>query len=305
LIDIKDLQAFVAIIDSGSLSHAAHELQLTQPAVSQKLKKMESNFGVKLFERTPRAMVPLEAARLIEPQMRDILLRFQILQDSLQTNVSQLEGTVRLGTVLGWFSVLVLPLIKLVHLKAPQLIFKVIVDQKERIFPMLMHGQLDMVVVPETFDRHLGLVCEPLLQETLVVVSTDSLPALPKDLASAQKELLSRPLVVMTLPDPLVDKLWKSLFDEELDWTQVKVPVQMDHIQNLPSVLELIPGSWGVLPKQTVWGWVAAKKLNILCEVKSSQQIVLQWKEGAMALKRFKFIKDLLLKEAAEITKYN
>ena len=59
MIDVKDLEAFLAIVDGGSISHAAHELGLTQPAISLKLKKIESELGVKLFQRTPRSMVPL------------------------------------------------------------------------------------------------------------------------------------------------------------------------------------------------------------------------------------------------------
>ena len=83
MIDIKDLETFIAILDSGSISRAAESIGLTQPALSLKLKKMEQELGVPLFQRTPRSVIPLESARIIEPNARDLLNRLDGLRESL------------------------------------------------------------------------------------------------------------------------------------------------------------------------------------------------------------------------------
>ncbi len=55
-IDVGLLRAFVAVAETGSVTRAAHLLNLTQAAVSQQLKRLEELFGVELFDRTNRTL---------------------------------------------------------------------------------------------------------------------------------------------------------------------------------------------------------------------------------------------------------
>jgi DNA-binding transcriptional LysR family regulator len=55
-IDVGLLRAFVAVVETGSVTRAAHLLNLTQAAVSQQLKRLEELFGVDLFDRTNRTL---------------------------------------------------------------------------------------------------------------------------------------------------------------------------------------------------------------------------------------------------------
>jgi LysR family transcriptional regulator, low CO2-responsive transcriptional regulator len=48
------LKAFHAVAASGGFSKAAHRLKLTQPAVSDHVRKLEATYGVELFSRTRR-----------------------------------------------------------------------------------------------------------------------------------------------------------------------------------------------------------------------------------------------------------
>ena len=50
-IDVGLLRAFVAVAETGSVTRAAHLLNLTQAAVSQQFKRLEELFGVELFDR--------------------------------------------------------------------------------------------------------------------------------------------------------------------------------------------------------------------------------------------------------------
>jgi DNA-binding transcriptional LysR family regulator len=61
-IDVGLLRAFVAVVETGSVTRAAHLLNLTQAAVSQQLKRLEDLFGVELFDRTNRSLRTTPAA---------------------------------------------------------------------------------------------------------------------------------------------------------------------------------------------------------------------------------------------------
>lgn len=49
--DSRMLQYFVKVADCGSLTKAAGELYITQPALSQSMKKLETEVGISLFNR--------------------------------------------------------------------------------------------------------------------------------------------------------------------------------------------------------------------------------------------------------------
>ena len=51
--DFSQLEAFRVIAETGSLTKAAEQLHVTQPAMSAALKKLETELGVELFDRSP------------------------------------------------------------------------------------------------------------------------------------------------------------------------------------------------------------------------------------------------------------
>ena len=54
LMELSELQAFLAVVEEGSFSRAAQRLHRTQPAVSQTIRKLENDLGESLFDRSSR-----------------------------------------------------------------------------------------------------------------------------------------------------------------------------------------------------------------------------------------------------------
>ena len=94
-IDIGLLRAFVAVVESGSVTDAARLLNLTQAAVSQQLKRLEELFGTQLFERRHKrlALAP-PGERLMSHAQRLIALNDEVWGTM---NAPAYEGEVRLG----------------------------------------------------------------------------------------------------------------------------------------------------------------------------------------------------------------
>lgn len=299
MIDIRDFEAFVAIIDGGSLSKAADELGLTQPALSLKLKKMETELGVKLFQRTPRNMVPLDAARTIEPKVRDILTKFDAVREALVESVSDLRGQVRLGCVLGWYDALVVPVLGQVCANTPGMRLRLHVDQTDQLIHMVSHGKLDLAIVAQPFENSEGLAVERLLDENLVLFGRN-LKHRGTD-AERRRALLSRPWVTMNTPDPLVDKYWREQFNGPFPWDAVNVPVSVDHILTVPQVVLSIPDALAVLPLQIVSKFVKEGKGEIAESVLHRNGLFLVWRGEGLELKRDRLVRDLIV---AQVKKY-
>ncbi|AVQ83859.1 MULTISPECIES: LysR family transcriptional regulator [unclassified Variovorax] len=79
-IDILGIQAFVAIADEGSFQAAAGALNVTQTAITQRLRKLEDFLGVALVERTTRSVALTTIGRDFVPRARRLLVE---LADSL------------------------------------------------------------------------------------------------------------------------------------------------------------------------------------------------------------------------------
>lgn len=71
--NIRHLAAMAAVVEQGSVSLAARAVNLTQPAVTQGIAKLEAQLGLPLFERQPGGMVPAEAALALAPRVNAAL----------------------------------------------------------------------------------------------------------------------------------------------------------------------------------------------------------------------------------------
>lgn len=71
--DFYRLEIFCRVVELQSITRAAEELHLTQPAVSQQIRKLEKSLGVRLFERKGRDLVPSAEGNLLYRYARAII----------------------------------------------------------------------------------------------------------------------------------------------------------------------------------------------------------------------------------------
>lgn len=71
--NIRHLAATAAVVEHGSVSLAARAVNLTQPAVTQGIARLEAQLGLPLFERRPAGMTPTEAALRLTPRVEAAL----------------------------------------------------------------------------------------------------------------------------------------------------------------------------------------------------------------------------------------
>jgi len=88
--DIAALDTFVAVARSASFSDAAHQLHLTQPAISKRIAALESELNTRLFDRIGRQITLTESGRALLPRAERIL---EELEDSRRA-LSNLAGSV-------------------------------------------------------------------------------------------------------------------------------------------------------------------------------------------------------------------
>ncbi len=109
---VRQLRAFVAIHEAGSLSAAAERLALTQPAVTLLLRELEAKLGVRLFDRTTRALQPTEAAAEAHAYAVRVLGELQDMTQSLSGLASGQRGRLRIAATSTLAQTLLPPVIR-------------------------------------------------------------------------------------------------------------------------------------------------------------------------------------------------
>ena len=68
----RHIEVFYSVFIHGSVTKAAHELNVTQPSISKILSQSESDLGIKLFERLNKKMIPTQEAKILFPYVQKI-----------------------------------------------------------------------------------------------------------------------------------------------------------------------------------------------------------------------------------------
>lgn len=97
MIDPVALRSLVAVQRHGSVGAAAQALDYTPSAVSQQIKRLESQTGVQLLERQGRGVLLTEAGRSLTESAHALLAQMEQLESRLQRLVGDPTGTVRLA----------------------------------------------------------------------------------------------------------------------------------------------------------------------------------------------------------------
>lgn len=111
---LRQLEVFLAIVRARSYRQAAEALHASQPALSQHIRELEGELGVRLFDRLTRGVILTEAGRLLEERakrvfatltdVRDVLGELQGLKrGSLLVGASTTPGIYVLPAIIGAF----------------------------------------------------------------------------------------------------------------------------------------------------------------------------------------------------------
>lgn len=97
--DERNLRAFLAVVDCGSLGRAAIAVNMTQPALSRLIRDMEVRLGLPLFERHSKGMALTTAGEGFVPHARLLSFEMEQAAEAFDALKGLRRGTVRLGAV--------------------------------------------------------------------------------------------------------------------------------------------------------------------------------------------------------------
>ena len=83
-IDFLGMHAFLSVVEQGGFVQAATHLNLSQAAVSHRIRKLEEGVGVRLLARTTREVTLTDAGRALLPSVRSAVRELEKSSDTLR-----------------------------------------------------------------------------------------------------------------------------------------------------------------------------------------------------------------------------
>lgn len=97
MLDIYELQIFLAAAENGSFSEAGRRLQLSQPAVSMQIRSLETRLGVELFLRAGRHIRLTEIGEALIPMARELINLSVQVEESIASLQGEVTGLLKLA----------------------------------------------------------------------------------------------------------------------------------------------------------------------------------------------------------------
>src|SRR5882762_10452799 len=170
-VNLRRLRYFVKIVDIGSLTQAAEVLHIAQPALSQQLITLESEFQQQLLVRTKRGVTATEAGATLYRHAQLILRQYEQAQADVKSAGQTLSGSVSVGLAPGTgASALSLPLLTSVRARHPDILLYINENFGTTLSELIMNGRMDMAVL-YGFKTLPGLDYMPLQNEQMYLVS--------------------------------------------------------------------------------------------------------------------------------------
>lgn len=185
--ELRQLRYFIRIVELGSLSRAAADLFIAQPALSQQLANLESELDVRLLARSSRGVSPTQAGLTFYRHAQTVLRQMDRLKSDVHNTSDGPSGTVSIGMPPSVANVLAVPLVRAAQQRFPRVNLRIREALTGQLEELVATGRIEMSLL---FDRGSSLQeassarrssmsylnIEPLLTEELMLMTAGSQP---------------------------------------------------------------------------------------------------------------------------------
>ena len=266
--NLAAFEAFLKVMETGSISIAAEQLFITQPAVTKRIHTLEEYFGVKLFESAGRGIQPTHAAHALLPKVKTWLNELGDIQHTLSYEQSQVQGRLKIGTShhIGLHH-LAEPLKKFVQ-QFPQVILDVHFVDSEQAYEQVLAGELELafLTLPPEGDERLNYVT--IWNDPLIFVTAPFHPLAQQNHLNLE-DLIEYPSL-LPAANTYTSQITLAAFEEKN--LKPKISMSNNPLESIRMLVSIGLG-WSVLP-QTL---LNADLIQLDLNVRMHRQLGMVW----------------------------
>lgn len=169
---LAQLRVFLAVVRAGSFSAAAVALAMTQPSVSEVVRRLEEQYGVALFMRGSRRLTVTPAGETLLPLAEQVVEAADAADRALRSLVALAGGVAVFGLLRNANYYFLSRLLETFHARHPQVRLRILGLNSVEVAEDVLSGRLEagLVVLPVEGS---GLEITPLARDEVVFVTAD------------------------------------------------------------------------------------------------------------------------------------
>jgi DNA-binding transcriptional LysR family regulator len=175
MLNIHELQVFIVAAETQNFSEAGRRLNLSQPAVSMRIRGLETVLGVELFNKVGRNVALTEAGQILAPMARELVNQAIRIQETMASLQGQVVGMLKIGcsTTIGKY---ILPKL-LAGLREMHEMVQVTchVTSRANALHMLVEGQVQ-VALTSLREPNKDMEYRPFLTDEIILVAPPDHP---------------------------------------------------------------------------------------------------------------------------------
>ncbi|WP_227287444.1 LysR family transcriptional regulator [Boseongicola sp. H5] len=179
-LDTRHLKALVAVNKHGSITAAAQEIGVTQPALSATIRQAEARIGVTLIDRGPRHATPTAAGALMIQDAQRILSDLARASEAMRDLAAGRAGQLSMAALPSAAAEIVAPVLARFHDAHPTIRIAVRDALNQEVIALVRSGEVDFGLgIPG--DECDDLMTEPLVDDQFVLVAPADHPLADRD----------------------------------------------------------------------------------------------------------------------------
>jgi DNA-binding transcriptional LysR family regulator len=168
-LNLRQAEAFKAVIESGTVSRAAHVLCVSQPAVSRLLASLEDDTGLQLFERVKGRLAPTKRGMRLYEEIDRIFVGIRQVENAVASIRREEQGRLIVGVMPALSGAFIRRATMKFLQKCPHVHVSIQARSSQFIADWLVTRQLDVGVIISRIDNPY-VVAEPLMEHPLVCI---------------------------------------------------------------------------------------------------------------------------------------
>ncbi|WP_097014349.1 LysR family transcriptional regulator [Anaerocolumna aminovalerica] len=193
--DIKQLKYFLTIAEEGQITSAAKKLNMAQPPLSQQLKLLEEELGVKLVERGSRHLKLTDTGKILMNRARQILELTNSAVKEVKDFSKGLQGTLSIGTVSSSGATLLNESVLEFHKEYSGIEFEIYEGNTFTLIDLLNKGIIEVGIVRTPFNA-LNFECKYAKTEPMIAAIPREYYWEPAKYSISVSALKNKPLII-------------------------------------------------------------------------------------------------------------